>query len=186
MPRPIPSLALLCALLALPGCGGSAKQALGIERKPPDEFRVVSRPPLSLPPNYALRPPRPGERRPQELPAREQARDVLLGQATSNGYASDQPLSAGETALLAHARTDSADPEIRRLVEQERAADAGDERNFVERLMFWLEPPPPGTVVDARKESQRLRENAALGRSVTEGETPMIERKVHNRGIQIF
>ena len=51
------------------------------------------------------------------------------------------------------------------------------ERGVVERLAFWRDRPPAGIVVDPQKEAQRLRENQALGRSVTEGETAVIRRR---------
>ena len=180
--RPNLGAALLLAGLTLAGCG-NFKEQLGIERRAPDEFTVVSRPPLSLPPDYSLRPPRPGERRPQEPLVREQARNVLLSSSTAGG-SFDTRRSSGETALLAHAATDSADPEIRRLVGNE--AVTRDDRNFIERMMFWIDNPPPGDVVNAPAESRRLQENAALGRPVTTGETPTIERKPANRGITLF
>ena len=47
---------------------------------------------------------------------------------------------------------------------------------LVDRLIFWKEPEKPGIALDTRRESQRLRENAALGREATEGETPIIQR----------
>ena len=34
--------------------------------------------------------------------------------------------------------------------------------------------PKPGTIIDPALEQQRLQENAALGKPVTEGETPVI------------
>ena len=37
-----------------------ARQTLGIEKQSPDEYLVVERAPLSLPPNFDLRPPTPG------------------------------------------------------------------------------------------------------------------------------
>ena len=43
--------------------------------------------------------------------------------------------------------------------------------------MFWREEVPPGRIIDADAEAKRLRENAALGKPVTAGETPTIERK---------
>ena len=46
----------------------------------PDEFRVVTKAPLVVPPDYALRPPAPGEPRPQELQPESAARTALLGQ----------------------------------------------------------------------------------------------------------
>ena len=50
------------------------------------------------------------------------------------------------------------------------------DRGLADRLIFWQAPEAPGVALDARRESQRLRENAALGREATEGETPIIQR----------
>ena len=44
----------------------------------PDEFAVVTRAPLSMPPDYGLRPPRPGAARPNETSPRDDARSKLL------------------------------------------------------------------------------------------------------------
>ena len=57
---------LIVAGVALSGCQ-STKNALGLNKVVPDEFRVVTKAPLVVPPDYALRPPAPGEPRPQEL-----------------------------------------------------------------------------------------------------------------------
>ncbi len=43
--------------------------------------------------------------------------------------------------------------------------------------MFWEDRSYQGTAVDPVKESQRIRENMALGRSLSEGEPPKIERR---------
>ncbi len=47
-------------------------------RSGPDEFGVVSRAPLSQPPDYSLRPPRAGAKRPNEVTPREDAQKNLL------------------------------------------------------------------------------------------------------------
>ena len=47
------------------------------EKAAPDEFAVYQRAPLSLPPNYNLRPPSPGENRPQSVNPRDRARAAL-------------------------------------------------------------------------------------------------------------
>ena len=46
--------AALLASLALGGCGG-VRQSLGLVRTSPDEFAVVAKPPLVLPPDFGLR-----------------------------------------------------------------------------------------------------------------------------------
>jgi hypothetical protein len=66
--------------LAVSGCDG-VRQTLGIDKSPPDEFRIVSRAPLSLPPDFALRPPQPGAPRPQEQTQYDRARDTVIGRS---------------------------------------------------------------------------------------------------------
>ncbi|MGY8960888.1 MAG: DUF3035 domain-containing protein, partial [Alphaproteobacteria bacterium] len=63
-------LSLSLALVgSLASCGGDSKvgRILGYEKAAPDEFSVVKRAPLALPPDYGLRPPRVGAQRPQAV-----------------------------------------------------------------------------------------------------------------------
>jgi hypothetical protein len=172
----------IAAAVLVAGCGGNVKQQLGIAKRAPDEFSVVTRAPLSMPPDYGLRPPRPGERRPQEPTMRAQARGVLVPNAAGDDLAAAVPggttgMTAGDSALLARVGTEPVSEDIRRQIDSETARLDADERNLIERMMFWREQPPPGDVVDPLKETQRLQENAALGKSTTDGDTPRIERK---------
>lgn len=66
----------LVLILALPGCTGM-RRALGMEQVGPDEFAVESRAPLTIPPDFDLRPPQPGAPRPQEVTAAEKARKLI-------------------------------------------------------------------------------------------------------------
>src|SRR5438067_2134766 len=68
--------ACLALILLLPGCTG-VRRAIGLENVGPDEFAVESRAPLTIPPDFDLRPPQPGAARPQEVPAAERARRVV-------------------------------------------------------------------------------------------------------------
>lgn len=77
----------LVAAGLLAGCS-DARQAMGLGKRAPDEFTVVKRAPLSLPPEYALRPPEPGAPRPQEPSPTAQARQQVLG--TGSGGAAQQ------------------------------------------------------------------------------------------------
>ena len=52
-------MVLMCAVLAvsvLGACSTATKKKLGLVSEGPDEFMVMSRAPLSLPPDYDLRP----------------------------------------------------------------------------------------------------------------------------------
>jgi hypothetical protein len=100
------------SVLALSGCN-TASKALGLAKVTPDEFRIVTKAPLVVPPDYALRPPAPGEPRPQELQPDSAARAVLVGQV----QAADR--SAGENRFVARAGAAQPDPLIRFVVDDE-------------------------------------------------------------------
>ena len=169
-----PRVLVLTALLGLAACSGDGlTRTFGLTRDALDEFQVTTRAPLSMPPDFALRPPRPGSSRPQELSQQEQAEAALApGAVLSRGEAAP---SLGQQALLAAAGP-PAPANIRGRVDGETALDAPS-RSFSERLMFWQPAPSPGTVVDPARESQRLRQNAALGQPGDAGDTPIIQRR---------
>jgi hypothetical protein len=73
---PLLAVASISALLLLPGCS-DFRVALGIDRVGPDEFAVESRAPLTIPPDFDLRPPQPGAARPQEVTSAERARRAI-------------------------------------------------------------------------------------------------------------
>lgn len=195
--RTVGMCVLLASLLVLTGCGESTKRALGLSRQAPDEFAVVSRAPLSQPPDYRLRPPQPGAPSPARVTPTKEAENVLFKSATtsrSDGSAAvyspgSAPRAAprtpvvettpGVAALLAKAGADQAAPGIRAEVNRESAVLAEADRNFIQRLLDYSGYEEE--VVDAPAEARRLRENEALGKPATEGETPTIERK--NRGL---
>jgi hypothetical protein len=168
-------------ILALSACEGIKKQ-MGMTKQSPDEFKVVSRAPLTLPPDFTLRPPEPGTPRPQEGTAPQKARNVV--------FRLDQPKTAplerkinsdgrtlGELSLLRAAGADKIEPGIRQTVDRETQQINTVGEDFIQSLVFWRKKETPGLLVDASGESRRLRENAALGKAVTAGETPTIERK---------
>ena len=167
-------LAAVAGLLGLGACSGDElTRTFGLTRDAPDEFQVTTRAPLSMPPDFTLRPPRPGASRPQELSQRQQAEAALVPDSLTNGpNAAPTP---GQQALVSAAGP-SAPANIRAQVDREAALDQPS-RSFANKLLFWKSAPPPGTPVDPVREAQRLRENAALGQSVDTGDTPIIQPK---------
>lgn len=168
-------LVCMAALLGLAACSGEElTRTFGLTRDAPDEFQVTTRAPLSMPPDDTLRPPQPGARRPQELTARQQAEAALVPDSISSAPQRGN-VSPGEQSLL-QAAGGPAPTNIRAEVNREAALDAPN-RNFADKLMFWRAAPPAGTAVDPARESQRLRQNAALGQSAESGDTPIIQRR---------
>ena len=126
---------LAAAALTSVGCA-AAGRALGVEKVTPDEFRVVSKAPLVVPPDYALRPPAPGKPRPQELAPESQARLAIMGRAEAASR------STGENLLAEKAGASKADPLIRYVVDDEFGDVAHKDRGFADRVMFWKKSAP--------------------------------------------
>jgi len=175
-----PVTLLAFGAMALGGC--SAFENFGGQKKvSPDEFKIVSHSPLTMPPNADLRPPRPGEPRPQETTPADQAKEALsptLAGRTQQQAAAKQPAvgDASERALVAKASKGGVDPNIRSQVNRETRTIADQDKGFMDSLIFWQKNPQPGTVVDPTKEQQRLRDSQVSGQTSTEA-TPTIKRR---------
>lgn len=170
------ALALAVTLGACEGSGLS--ESLGLGKNAPDEFSVTRSAPLTLPPDYTLRPPRPGAPSANQTSLREQAEAALLSEAGAQAADDAAPAATqGEAALVAKAGAADVDPRIRYIVDREFSGYASEDEGFVESLMFWRRTELSGDVVDAEAEAERLRKNAELGRPVTAGETPTIKRR---------
>jgi hypothetical protein len=168
----------LAAALALGACGETRK-AIGWDKVSPDEFNVVTRAPLTLPPDFGLRPPAPGQARPQEQAAADQARTAVFGNTAARATQSQQgPGSAGENALISRAGGDKVEPNIRDQLDREMTQLVDADRTFVDRLMFWKSNDPgQGQALDPTRESQRLREAAATGRPASEGAVATVRKR---------
>jgi hypothetical protein len=171
-------VAAAAALLAAAGLSGcdSASKAFGMAKVTPDEFRVVTKAPLTLPPDYSLRPPAPGEPRPSELQPESAARQALVGARQG------ETRSDGERLFVTRAGADHADPLVRYVVDDEFGNLAHKDKSFADYVMFWKrgESPaaPPSALgdpnqaqpIDPAVEEKRLQ-------ALTGGKTIVIARK---------
>ena len=171
--RAFVALLAVASLVGLAGCGGVGK-SLGFGKQSPDEFAVVRNAPLTVPPDYTLRPPQPGAPRPQEEPLHVQAESSVFGRESN---AAAGPESAGEYAFLRQADALETNPEIRRQINEEFTIFAQEEEGFFNSLLFWRGDESLGDAIDASGEAQRLNENAAMGLPPNEGAAPTIERR---------
>lgn len=170
MTKPIAIVAILAATAAVTGCQ-SVQRSIGTMRVAPDEFRVVTRAPLSLPPEYALRPPRPGEPRPQEQDPAQEARATLFGQDIG------VQASQGERALVNAAGAQNVDEGIRDQIDYEAQGIVRRNQGFVDRVLsFGGADAPPAAPLDAAAEQRRLEEEEA-NRRVTGGGPVTIRRE---------
>lgn len=169
------ALLLTGSALLLAGCeSGGLARTFGLTRDAPDEFLVTTRAPLSLPPDYNLRPPRPGAPRPQEQSEQRQAEEILAPQ-TALASPAGGGASPGQNALLAQSGP-NAPTDIRRSVDRDAGMDKPDD-GFIDRLLYWRRSDPNAAVVDPAAEARRVKVNAALGQSQDNGTTPIIQEK---------
>ena len=174
----IKSTAIICLIVAMGAVSGCAdtRRALIKEKGAPDEFEVYTRAPLSLPPDFGLRPPAESGTvvRSSDDPT-TQARIAVTGKQPQPQQASAS--SPGMAAIYARSGANSADPNIRQLISRESSVFAAEDTSVMENLMFSDEELNRGNLVDPVMEAARIRENKAKGIPLNEGEIPKIERK---------
>jgi hypothetical protein len=176
-----------CALLplALSGCD-TVKQTLGLSVTVPNEFDVVANAPLAVPPDFELRPPKPGTDPSQEVSATAQAKQAIFragDQQQATLPAPSGSRSAGEDQILRAAGVTSAPSDIRDTVDKEAKEGAPFNKTFVDKLVFWRDSKKQKEqrkeLLDPDREADRLREQKGSSTTVaTEfSAPPTIERK---------
>lgn len=162
------------------GCD-TVKTELGLDRHTPDEFAVMQRAPLEIPTDMTSLPvPQPGMDRPQDVTAKQQAEDVILGDVASrtaganSTTAIDKP-SAAENALINKAGGGTTDSQIRQKLAAESDQGDKDKRTVVKRIMSIGDNAGATKVVDAEAEAKRIQDAKKAGKPITEGITPSID-----------
>ncbi len=156
------------------GACSQIREEIGLDKTSPDEFRVVANAPLAIPPDYNLRPPAPGAPRPQEGTPTDQARVAVFGPEGRIDPNADTNEAVTDQAFLSDAGANTTQANIRQVVDDETQTINSNTTDFVDTLVFWKEEPPPGEIVDADAEADRIRETQALGQPVTTGDTPIV------------
>lgn len=175
---------ILPLLFLLAACGGDeVKETLGLDHDAPDEFSVVSRPPLTVPKEFYLVPPAEGDASNFGQDTSHMAREQLTGKpADANDMSledaergladtaapvvqSNELGTPGESALLRQAGADQADPEIRTKLYGETPQEKSDP-GIIDKLRGNTNEEP---VVNAEEESKRIRENKDEGKPLNQG-----------------
>ena len=129
--------ALASVALIATGCTTTSR-ALGLEKSAPNEFNILTKAPLIVPPEYNLRPPALGASSAENNYTQKSAREALLGNID------DAEPSNGEIALMAKVGVNSANPEIRLEIDGENSVERKSS-SFTDRVLFWRN----GQILDA-------------------------------------
>ena len=114
-----------------------------------------------MPPDYGLRPPKPGATRPNAEEPAERARQAVFGIEDQKFYreggTSVASRTIGERALLGRSGAGQANPEIRRILNSEGAIVAEEDRSLTEQLLFMDEQEKPSDeTLDPIEEYRRI------------------------------
>jgi hypothetical protein len=150
---------------SLMGCQ-SIRDAAGLSKAGPDEFAVVTKQPLVIPPEYNLRPPRDGAPPTNQIQPTDAAQSALFDtDPTAAAKMIQGDFSQAEKLLLAQANAGSTDPSIRQEVASDGRAMEPADLDFTQKILFWQDKPVPGTNVDAEAEDKRIQAQKAAGKN---------------------
>lgn len=148
-------------LLTLSGCD-SFRNTLGLDHYQPDEFQVSEHPPLSMPPNFNLRPPSstPAPTTQASNVSTQQAQQTLMGKQGTLTSATAGKDNTSQTLVNRAAAGQAVDPNIRQVVNQEAASQANrtvldDKLDEIKRnaTSFGQEKKPASAGEDKKKTS---------------------------------
>jgi hypothetical protein len=157
MIKNVAQIAVLSALaLSLIGCE-SMREAAGITKEPPDEFAVVTKSPLVIPPDFNLKPPKPGAAPTNQVSPTQSAQAALFADDPAAAAAAiPGTFSPEERTVLANTGGAASDPSIRKqIAADEKQMEATDD-SFTDDLMFKSPDPYKGAPLNADAEAQRI------------------------------
>lgn len=156
--RTVMGLAALSGLV-LGGCTQTTK-ALGITKNAPNEFNILTKAPLVVPPEYNLRPPQLGTSSAENNYTQKSAREALIGNVD------DAEPTRGEIVLMSKAGVGNANQEIRLEIDGSNSVERKSAA-FSDRVLFWKDGRvinPDGSPLDNEVEAKRLESvNSATG-----------------------
>lgn len=191
------TLLLTAAPLLLSACD-RVKEEVGLTRREPDEFAVIKRAPLEIPPDLVALPiPQPGAPRPQEPSAQAVAENALFGDdimetATVDSGSELQPVipkrvppagtatttqaapTQGEAVLLQTTGAAETKADIRKKVDEEAEDFSYEEQAVIDKLLDRKRD-ASGSVIDPEAEAKRLQKVQAEGKPLTAGGVATVE-----------
>lgn len=177
---------LLGTVFLAGGCSSNIKDSLGLNKASPDEFSVVTRPPLSVPKDYTLRAPTKDQEfaHPASL---EEAKALLLSTSATYQYVPTPPVSEGplrlsstDAVFLQQTGVESR-TNIRDILYTEVPQPSEQNPGIIKSLFTKEKKADNDPIVDAIKEKQRIQEKKANNVPINGQDTPIIKQE--DRGI---
>jgi len=162
------------------GCS-AIRDAAGVTKSAPDEFAVLTKAPLVIPPDFNLRPPKPGAAPTNQSSPTDSAQAALFGSDDPAAIAATLPntYSSGEKTLLANSGGATADHGIRSQIAADAKAMTTANESFTDQLLFRSPADPnAGNPLNADAEHDRIVAEK------TDGQTPLTGEAASNKDPQ--
>ena len=174
-------LAIAILIVVLSACT-SVKKELGIARNSPDEFTVIKRAPLTLPPEYNLKPPVDKNDVANEDVLKSKASNVAK-QAIIGKSVEKQQINEADDLLLSKMGANDADPNIRAQIDKDNGYILLKNQTLIEKLTSKDDVELnineiPASRVDPKAEAARIKKNMEENKPLNEGDVPVIEKKL--------
>ena len=148
-----------CAAMGLSACNTTSK-ALGLTKNAPNEFNILTKAPLVVPPEYNLRPPQIGTSSAENNYSQKSAREALIGDVD------EAEPTRGEVVLMSKAGVGRANQEIRLEIDGANSVERKS-KSFSDQVLFWRDGKviqPDGSPMDPELEAKRMESmKAATG-----------------------
>ena len=173
-------------LTSLAACTGSeVKSNLGLKRKAPDEFMVLSRPALTVPPSFDLPDPQTASLTPPKDMSANNAKQALFGAPTTKTGTKTvaNKKATAENLFLNKAGVDKGQSDIRSQLEddiraEQTPAPEEEKPGFFGRLFSPIKlDDKPDPIVSPQAEKDRIKDSKASGEKIDGSETVTIQPK---------
>ena len=146
------------------------RESAGVTRKSIDEYKAIKNPPLIIPPDFNLVDPDQLQQKNIDDVEKELAKEILFGLDEKEQNAEKQLSTMNE--ILSQANATDASNDIRKEFDQEFAQEKKTDG------VFQVDWDNEDEVLDAVKESERIREKNFKGENISKGEVPIKTEKI--------
>ena len=148
-------VAICFSLLILASCSGDMKSSLGIRKSSPDEFTVISRSHLSVPPVLYL-------------DDKQKSTQVNLENKAKKNF------TKSEETFLMKLSTQDSNPNIRNQINSDNQAklEENKSKGSIRKLFDKMSGEKKDKVVEPIGERDRIKQNLAEGNAINEGDIP--------------
>jgi hypothetical protein len=163
---------IVVVILFLTACS-AVRESAGVNRKAIDEFVVIENPPLIIPPDFNILPPDQLEEKNIEDLEKDLAQEILFGSDQ------DQPKKTNPTStmskILDYANATDTSSSIREELDKQFSQE------IKTKSIFQFEFENEIEILDAIKESERIRASNFEGQSLGKGEVPITTQTIKKK-----